>query len=319
MRHIPEDELHAYLDQALSRGQCVEIETHLAACPACAAERDAIAALRDRTTLLLTTLAPPRRIPPSFAELAAQAAGRRAQRRERLRVALWAASLVGALGIGYAWRGSESAGPGPQPAARDGGAGDARIAASPAPAAATGTISRPVAPVPVTPVTAPSRTTPHRGGASLALVPPAPVMARTAMSEFGSDTLPLEPQPVAEGVWRTVTWDNAQRETGVTPPRLDGLPVVQVQVQPSRGNSGPLMVVAQQLHSGEVIRTIEGPVADVSKLFTRRGTSPVETAEDTVAVAALPEHDRLLAIQGQLPPDSLRALMRRMRLGRRLH
>ena len=33
MRHIPEDELHAYLDQALSRSQCVEIESHLAACP----------------------------------------------------------------------------------------------------------------------------------------------------------------------------------------------------------------------------------------------------------------------------------------------
>ena len=27
MRHIPEDELHAYLDQGLSRSQCVEIET----------------------------------------------------------------------------------------------------------------------------------------------------------------------------------------------------------------------------------------------------------------------------------------------------
>ena len=56
MRHIPEDELHAYLDQALSRSQCVEIESHLARCPACQAERDAIAALRDRTTGLLALL-----------------------------------------------------------------------------------------------------------------------------------------------------------------------------------------------------------------------------------------------------------------------
>src|SRR5215204_5547860 len=28
MRHIPEEELHAYLDQGLSRSQCVEIESH---------------------------------------------------------------------------------------------------------------------------------------------------------------------------------------------------------------------------------------------------------------------------------------------------
>jgi len=45
MRHIPEDELHAYLDQGLSRSQCVEIESHLAACPSCQAARDGIAAL----------------------------------------------------------------------------------------------------------------------------------------------------------------------------------------------------------------------------------------------------------------------------------
>ena len=66
MRHIPEDELHAYLDQGLSRSQCVEIESHLAVCSSCRATRDGIAALRDRTTALLATLAPPRRFPPAF-------------------------------------------------------------------------------------------------------------------------------------------------------------------------------------------------------------------------------------------------------------
>ena len=69
MRHIPEEELHAYLDQGLSRSQCVEIESHLAVCPYCQAARDGIAALRDRTTALLAKLAPPRRIPPAFESL----------------------------------------------------------------------------------------------------------------------------------------------------------------------------------------------------------------------------------------------------------
>ena len=69
MRHIPDEELHAYLDQALSRAQCVEIESHLAACESCSQLRDGIAALRDRTTALLATLAPPRRFPPILDEL----------------------------------------------------------------------------------------------------------------------------------------------------------------------------------------------------------------------------------------------------------
>ena len=58
MRHVPEEELHPYLDQALSRSQCVEIETHLAECGHCRDQRDNIAALRDRTTALLGQLTP---------------------------------------------------------------------------------------------------------------------------------------------------------------------------------------------------------------------------------------------------------------------
>ena len=57
-RHIPEEELHAYLDQALSRSQCAEIETHLSSCRACQAARGNAAALRDRTTALLSGLTP---------------------------------------------------------------------------------------------------------------------------------------------------------------------------------------------------------------------------------------------------------------------
>src|SRR3954451_14195125 len=102
MRHIPEEELHAYLDQALSRSQCVEIESHLAACPSCRALRDGIAALRDRTTALLARLAPPRRVPMSFEALRHQGDLRASIRRRRIRAAAWAASLVLAVGTGWA-------------------------------------------------------------------------------------------------------------------------------------------------------------------------------------------------------------------------
>ena len=59
--------------------------------------------------------------------------------------------------------------------------------------------------------------------------------------------------------------DPAQRfERGESVPRIEGLPVMEVQLAGSRGDdSRPLMVVAQQLESGQVIRTIEGPATDV--------------------------------------------------------
>ena len=71
MRHVPEEELHPYLDQALSRSQCVEIETHLAECGHCRDQRDNIAALRDRTTAILGQLTPRNLIiPPPYEALA---------------------------------------------------------------------------------------------------------------------------------------------------------------------------------------------------------------------------------------------------------
>src|SRR3954464_13859302 len=97
MGRIPEDELHAYLDQGLSRSQCVEIESHLAACPSCQAARDGIAALRDRTTALLAKLSPPRSLPPEFESLRRLAASQVSARRRRTQRAVWAASLVAAV------------------------------------------------------------------------------------------------------------------------------------------------------------------------------------------------------------------------------
>src|SRR5919107_1498240 len=101
MRHIPEDELHAYLDQGLSRSQCVELESHMAACPSCQAARDGIAALRDRTTAPGTKLPPPRSFPPEFESLRNRAASQVSARRRRAHIAAWAASLVAAVGLGW--------------------------------------------------------------------------------------------------------------------------------------------------------------------------------------------------------------------------
>jgi anti-sigma factor RsiW len=102
VRHIPEEELNAYLDQALSRSQCIEIETHLALCSACRRSRDGIAALRDRTTSLLALTAPRRKAAPAWSELQSRAVA--SQRRPWKRSALWAASVAGALLAGWGLR-----------------------------------------------------------------------------------------------------------------------------------------------------------------------------------------------------------------------
>jgi anti-sigma factor RsiW len=345
MRHIPDDELHAYLDQGLSRSQAVEIESHLAGCPSCRATRDAIAALRDRTTALLATLAPPRRLPPAFDSLRERAADRASVRRRHVRVGAWAASLVAAVGLG--WTASALVGParsaslaegvGPpaptvtvqQPAASVAAAdtGELRQAAPPAsrPASARAAVDPTLRPTPVRLESRRPPTVKHAidsaredsiRAAKLAVLNPAPVLELTPLEKRGSD----QGEPL-EGMWRTMSWDGAQNETGRSVPHIDGLPVLRVQVQATDQSKRPLMVVAQQLADGQVIQTIEGPAADVSQLLSRRsGTSAdgklgVTVTEATPGIdqaMAIQLGDRMLAIFGALPSDSLRAMIRRI-------
>jgi len=117
-----------------------------------------------------------------------------------------------------------------------------------------------------------------------------------------------------------MSWAGAQAEAGDQLPHIDGLPVVQVQVQTSEQGKQPLMVVAQQLASGEVIRTIEGPASDVSHLLARRTmTDPVPAIDSvrndagrTDRTMAMQRGDRMLVITGALPSDSLLAMIRRL-------
>jgi putative zinc finger protein len=320
MRHISEDELHAYLDQALSRSQCVEIESHLAACPSCQAARDGIAAMRDQITALLAKLAPPHAFAPEFDSLRSRAASVVSARRRRSHRAAWAASLVAAIGLG--WTGSfllRPHRPVAQPAAR-------QVAtlpvATPAPPA------RPVR-------QHPARTQSLRRRAAVRTVAtesarPLPSVVPPPTLEPSSIDIPrLDVGFELDGMWRTMSWAGAQAEAGDQLPHIDGLPVVQVQVQASEHGKQPLMVVAQQLASGEVIRTIEGPTSDVSHLLARRAMSdprpirgelegtadysgPIRTDHADRTMAMQRGDDRMLVITGALPSDSLLAMIRRL-------
>jgi hypothetical protein len=311
--HIPDDELHAYLDQALPRSRCVVIESHLAACIRCRLERDAIAGLRDRTTHLLATLRPVRRrIPPSYEELGRRVAALPPVRRAPgWRAVAWAASLVGALGLGWAAREARA----PADAGLAAAGVQEAVVHQPARHAETvpaaprdGGATLPAAPAGIRRAPAAAPAAPARLPAPDALLPDSRMPAAL---EVSSDTLPSEVL-AGDGLWRTVPWTEAHQQAGAEPPRVTGVPVVQVQVQPSRDSAGALTVVAQQLHSGEMITTIEGPVDDVWALLSRRGDAG-DTAAQTVQHGG-----RLLAVTGQLPPDSLRAMVRRVNAASRV-
>ena len=350
MRHIPEDELHAYLDQALSRTQCVEIESHLADCPPCRATRDGIAALRDRTTALLSRLAPPPSFPPAFERLRRRAAEVESQRRRRLHVVAWVASLVLALGLG--WSASSLV-----RSRADRAAPSVATTADRTPAAVATQETRSPSAVPV-PSAETARAVPARqprvirraprSGAVLAppdhgraesapsrneVVAPSSDSARAAREATLSVLSPtptleltqLEPsgrQDELDGMWRTMSWDGAKAEAGERLPHIDGLPVVRVQVQSGEQSSRPVTVVAQQLASGQVIRTIEGPATDVSQILSRRAMTDVDSLflpgdslrlpTDGSHAMAMQVGDRMLAITADLPPDSLRAMIRRL-------
>ena len=191
-------------------------------------------------------------------------------------------------------------------------------AAAPAPAAVT-----------PTPVRSEARREPARArsvarvaredsirAAKLAVLDPAPAVELTPLD----DRRPGAGEQF-DGLWRTMSWDGAQSEAGQSLPHIDGLPVLRVQVQANDQGKRPLMVVAQQLASGQVIQTIEGPVRDVSELLSRRSATSSDGGLSVMISDAAPAADqamamqmgdRMLAITGALPSDSLRAMIRRI-------
>ncbi len=349
-RHVPEEELHAYLDQALSRAQCVEIESHLAVCSGCRQLRDEIAALRDRTTALLSTLTPRHIDVPSLGVIR-ERAQRRTQRRERiLRHTAWAASVLLALGFGWSARELMTNGSSPvefeRPAARAGTetpspaieqvslADDPGQAAQetgePARAGTGDTTDRPdptrgeAAAVPVATLAQQQADDPV--GIDLTGQPLVSDSARMAEPRIQLTTTNLSSADefASEGLWRSMSWDGALEERGDEwIPRIDGLPVVDVQMQPAgEDDQQPLVVISQRLASGEVIRTFEGPVTAVNELLSRQSGQSVTASLDllvendsleTQPRDAARDVPRMLAIQGSISVDSLRTLLLRLR------
>ncbi|MEZ4413467.1 MAG: anti-sigma factor [Gemmatimonadales bacterium] len=335
LRHIPEDELHAYLDQALSRSQCVEIEHHLAGCPGCRAERDAIAALRDRTTALLVTAAPRRIRPRPYAELSPTFHQAPSLRSRRLHNAAWAASVVAALGLGWGMNHWFESGVPADPIASNivppaqgnpvttvTPAGNSMEVESPAPEAlATRTEATPRRRT--SPPSPPAASPAQPEALPVAQIDP-PRPPGTSLSSLGGTS--ADKEPVLTGVWRTVSFANDQSERDDWVPRVEGVPVVQVKQQQAPQGGRPITLVTQLLANGEVISTVEGPAPEVAALLSQQSgqSASAELQDMEIASPPLPldgstpaaparSAPRTLAIFGSAPSDSLKAFMLRVK------
>lgn len=332
VRHIPEEEIHAYLDQALSRSQAVEIERHLSRCPACQAARDAIAALRDRTTDILAGLGtPPMIVPPAFTELQARHAAGRSWRSRWMVGSVWAAGLAGALLTGH---GSLQPGPGNplDPASSVAGLQvatpiSAQVAPTTSHKPANITSPRPAAQsaspesrrlVRVAPASEPStggfanaiETDPGTYFAGVAAEPAAGLAAAGA-DEPEVSAVPVGNQdPGLTGLWRTIAPDSAGAVANGGVPLVPGFAVLRMRMQPG-DNGAEVVAVDQLLESGELIRTISGPAQRVAALVSGNG----DRDSDSRMTVTIRQADRMVAVTG--PADALGSLLVRVNARRR--
>jgi hypothetical protein len=339
VRHIPEDELHAYLDQALSRSQCVEIERHLARCSGCQTQRDSIAALRDRTTALLARIGPPPIVPPAFGTLLARAASRQQRRWRWLRAGAWAAGVGGTLLLGWSINGrvfrvepkTTVAATTPTVASTP----DApRTEKVPGPAAAreAKAVTRKPKPRPIPHLVRATRpaadSTPETTGFALAQEtdPRASFDTEPEQLTLGGTT-PLElndfvAQPVGadpglNGLWRTIVPDTEAKGHRADIALVPGLPVVQMRVQPGTPG-GDVTAVDQMLDAGDMIRTISGPAERVLSLVNEDAAADstatlrmASGSRDRMTVT-IRQGDRMVAVTG--PAQALGSLLARVNI-----
>ncbi len=331
-RHVPEEEHHAYFDQALSRSQCAEIETHLSHCPKCQAQRAEVAMLRDRTTALLARLSPhPVIVPPPFQTLLDRRSRqlRFAMWRVRLeRAGLWAAGIAAATGIG--WMARTVLDP-------------HRTASASAPIVE---VQPPAAPAPrvlaMTPVDSehanldrarpapiPETEPPVSGGGRRSSGPSAAALPsnQLAASVVDLGIAPAESTAVRSNaaesgdffdrVWRVIQWDDAVKTLAGGLPYVEGLPVRGVQIRPGERGERPTVIVTQEVSGGELISAIEGPVDQVNQVLRRQAkdvhnSDATRTPPDYVddPAGGLRRTLRVLTIAGKLSVDSLNALAR---------
>lgn len=305
--HIPEDELHAYLDAQLSPAQRAEIAEHLLACLICRALEGEVRVLRHRSAALLAVAAPRtiRGVPLP------------AVRRRRLRggpiAAAAAAALVIAGSVSVARDGGGSAGDGPVLATASAFVAPAILARVAAPAIT----NEPTATEPRRTASSRTRTLTLASRASVAprVIPVRQVTGGSSRRLRVVDPM-LEVAPSGTGeAWETTSFQDAREAASGAIAHLDGIPVNTVRLQPSTHGGRPTAMVRQVLPDGRTIWVVEGAVEELGPVYqlleasglslsTPRRARPDYIGSDEAPIRTV----RMVTVAAYLPIDSVEAL-----------
>jgi hypothetical protein len=345
MSHVDDGELTAYADGAYPANdpEALRIAAHLSTCGNCRTRLEQSHELRDRAAEILAFAAPASVAPPSFETLQAQAATPMRTRRRTFPLA-WAASIMLAVGLGWFGRGIWQA---PRPSGMmvrmdapqvSTEVKEEGISTEPAPSAEQA--SRPTSQSARTEdrtrdmaanraekqvagagVAANTGAAPPPSAAPMPAAPP-PTPPQAAVSEFRQRT-ELAEVVVSGEATQYITAAEAERR-GIQLARVPELPITRV------GLRSGTTIIEQVLPDEKVVTlTVTNAVAAEALALAaqdaagkRREVAPAAAAPPAAAqasAAALARTvvvrvgERSVTITGNLPPDSLRALGRKIR------
>ncbi|MEZ4378756.1 MAG: zf-HC2 domain-containing protein [Gemmatimonadales bacterium] len=311
--HLPEEELHAWLDGELSPAQRREIAEHLLACLICRALEGEVRALRARSSALLALASPAR-----IRGLPLPA------RRPRRRLRPGAAAAAAVALAGGTWLATSRPAPGDESAPR--------LATAFVAPAILAAVSPALAPDAQATVASNERRTGSRARtltlASRATLTPNVIGGRTRTPPT-SISRPLRTvDPMAElapSTLQGVRWESADyseaRQAGAAIAHLDGVPVSSVRLQPSPVGGRPTAMVRQLLADGRavwVVEGTEGEVSDIARLLEASGltmSAARRVRPDYIGSDAEPTRTvRVVTVASYLPYDSLESLTERLRV-----
>lgn len=304
--HLPEEELHAWLDGELSAEQGAEVAEHLLACLICRALEAEVREVRGQASRLLAVATPTSirglPIPAATHEL----------RWGRVAGLAAAAALMVAGGSAALGGGNLAGGVATIPLATVASVAPALHATYLAPAPAEASRYREPAPV----AAAPRRLV----LASRAALTPR-VSSRTEVIQIADrrlrvmDPMATATPAVGEG-WQTSSLAEAREASGGQLAHLEGLEATAVRLQPSTVGGRATALVRQLLPDGRAVWVVEGALEELEQVYrlleasglrfstTQRGRPDYIGPEDAPIRTT-----RMVTVASFLPVDSLNSLL----------
>jgi hypothetical protein len=300
--HLPEEELHAWLDGELSSAQRADVAQHLLACLICRALEAEVRAVREHASRLLAIATP-----ASIRRPAIPAARRQLRWGRVTGLAAAATAVVGTswlLGLGG---GSQA------PAillATAAPVTQAIHASYPAPAVVEVRLDPPPAPVPSRRLVLASRAamTPQ-------IAQPTGIIQIADRRLRVVDPMAGLSPAVGEG-WQTTSFQEAREASNGELAHLEGLETRAVRLQPSTVGGRATAMVRQLLPDGRVVWVVEGALEELEQVYrvldasglnfstTQRGR-PDYIGPDDAPIRTT----RMVTVASYLPVDSLNHLL----------